>query len=93
MLVLAPQGRWAALGGSLLWDARERELSALRLALCAQPLENQFMSLSFDHTGGLTGSVKTSRDALSARLFGTVDLNGKGVSRAGVELAYDLQGP
>ena len=77
----------------------------MRLALCAQPSTNQQVSLSFDHTGGLTGrcgsamqqntcegtplkpqsmfmparvlsalcSVKTTRDSISARLFGTLD--------------------
>ena len=87
---LPVQGRWAALGGSLLWDAREREIASMRLALCAQPAADQLVSLSFDHTGGLTGSVKTQRDSMTARLFGTLDLNRKGGSRAGVELIYDL---
>lgn len=85
-------GQWAALGGSLLFDAQEREVSALRLALCAQPAANQLVSLSFDHTGGLTGSVKTKRDSLSARLFGTLDLNRKGATRAGLEMVYDVDG-
>jgi len=84
------QGQWAAVGGSMLWDAREREFSSFRLALCAQPTSSQQVALSFDHTGGLTSSVKTTRDSLSARLFGTLDLNGKGGSRAGLEVVYDV---
>ena len=48
-------GPWAAVGGSLLWDAREREISAMRLALCAQPDANRQLCLSFDQTGGLSG--------------------------------------
>ena len=31
-------------------------------------------------TGGLTGSVKTTRESVSARLFGTLDLNRRGGS-------------
>jgi len=84
------QGQWAAVGGSLLWDSREQMVSSMRLALCAQPAANQQVSLSFDHTGGLTGSVKTTRDSVSARLFGTLDLNRKGGSRAGLEVVYDI---
>mmetsp|Transcript_26985 Transcript_26985/g.54268 ORF Transcript_26985/g.54268 Transcript_26985/m.54268 type:complete len:316 (-) Transcript_26985:626-1573(-) len=96
------QGQWAAVGGSLLWDARNHELSSMRLALCAQPAANQHVSLSFDHRldglnsldsfAGLTGSVKTTRDSISARLFGTLDLNRKGGSRAGLEVVYDMPG-
>jgi len=83
-------GQWAAVGGSLLYDAREHEISAMRLALAAQPASNQQVALSFDHTGGLTGSVKASRNSLSARLFGTLDLNRKGAGRAGLEMTYDI---
>jgi hypothetical protein len=36
-------GRWTAVGGSLLWDARERELSALRLAMCGQLTPGQLV--------------------------------------------------
>ena len=36
------------------------------------------------------GSVKTTRDNLTARLFGTLDLNRKGNSRAGIEIVYDI---
>ena len=46
---------WAAIGGSALFDTREREVSAMRLALSAQSASNQQLSLSFDHTGGLSG--------------------------------------
>lgn len=83
-------GRWAALGGSLRWDAREAEVAALRVALSAQPTASERVAVSFDHTGGLTGSVKTTRDGVSARVFGTVDVNRAGASRAGVEVLYDL---
>lgn len=48
------QGPWAAAGGSLLWDARKCEVTAMRLALCAQPTINQQLAISFDHTGGLS---------------------------------------
>lgn len=83
------QGQWAAVGGSLLYDAGERQVSSMRLALAAQPASNQQVALSFDQSGALTGSVKTTRDALSARLFGTLDLNRKGGGRAGLEVTYD----
>jgi hypothetical protein len=83
------QGQWAAVGGSLLWDAREHEVSSMRLALCAQPATNQQVALSFDHTGRLSGSITTVYDSLSARLFGTLDLNRKNGSRAGLEVTYD----
>lgn len=82
--------QWAAVGGALLWDASEREVSAMRLALSAQPAPHQHVTLSMDHTGGLTGSVKTTREALTARLFGTFDLNRKSPIRAGLEVAVDL---
>ena len=49
------KGPWAAVGGAVLWDSREREVSAMRLAMCAQPSTNQLLALSFDHTGSLTG--------------------------------------
>ncbi|KAL1503904.1 hypothetical protein AB1Y20_012366 [Prymnesium parvum] len=83
-------GENTAVGGSLLWDAREREVAALKLALCTSPNPSQEYCLSFDHTGGLTGSVKAKRDGFTMRLFGTLDLNRKGASNAGAELVYDL---
>lgn len=87
----AMDGQWAAVGGSLLYDASRSELSAMRLALAAQPAPNQQISLSFDHTGGLTGSVKAAvNDGLSARIFGTIDLNRQGGGRAGLDVTYDL---
>jgi hypothetical protein len=48
-------GVFAAAGGSLLWDTREREVSAMRLALCTQPAPNAHLAASIDHTGGLSG--------------------------------------
>lgn len=48
-------GVQTALGGSLLWDARESEVAALKLALCTSPSPSQEYCLSFDQTGGLTG--------------------------------------
>ena len=79
-----------AVGGSLLWDARASEVSAVRLAICGKPSPQQDLSLSFDHTGGLTGSLRAKHDALTVRLTGTVDLNRKGGSGAGLEVVYDL---
>ena len=65
---------------------------ALRpVPLAAQPAPNQQISLSFDHTGGLTGSVKAAvNDGLSARIFGTIDLNRQGGGRAGLDVTYDV---
>lgn len=84
-------GQWAAIGGSLLYDASRSELSAMRLALAAQPATNQQIALSFDHLGALTGSAKMAvNDAVSAKVFGTLDLNRKGGGRAGVEVTYDV---
>ena len=93
----APDGKWAAVGGSLLFDTREREVSALRLALLAQPMDGHQYGMSMDHTGSLTASLKlkpSPGDAvpsgLSARIFGTVDLQRRKANRAGVELVYDV---
>ena len=84
-------GQWAAIGGSLLYDASRSELSKMRLALAAQPASNQQIALSFDHLGAVTGSVTTTvNDALAARVFGTIDLNRKAGGRAGVEVTYDV---
>ena len=33
---------------------------------------------------------ESTRDALTARIFGTVDLDRKGNGKAGIELLYDL---
>ena len=65
----APAGhRWAAVGGSLLWDAREHEIAALRFALTAQPRAGQQLTTSFDQSGTLTGAYKASLNkALSVR--------------------------
>ncbi len=88
---LAGGGMWAAVGGSLLWDAREREVSSMRLALSARPSTHERIGLAFDHTGGLSGSVQTSRENLTARVYGTVDVNGKRANnRAGIEVVYDV---
>uniref|UniRef100_A0A7S3AST3 Uncharacterized protein n=1 Tax=Haptolina ericina TaxID=156174 RepID=A0A7S3AST3_9EUKA len=83
-------GKYTAIGGSLLWDARDHEVSAVRLAMCTKPTPTQEFSLSFDHTGGLTASAKSQHDSLIMRVFGTIDLNRKGGSHAGVKLEYDL---
>uniref|UniRef100_A0A7S3W6S4 Uncharacterized protein n=1 Tax=Strombidinopsis acuminata TaxID=141414 RepID=A0A7S3W6S4_9SPIT len=83
-------GPWTAVGGSLLWDARERELSALRFAICGQPMPGQRVSMGFDHTGSLTGSLKSSWDAFTLHATGSVDLNTRGINRMGVEVSYDL---
>lgn len=83
-------GQWAALGASVLFDTRSSEVSAMKLALAAQPAAHQQIALSFDHTGGLTGSVTAKQEALSARLFGTLDLNRVGGGRAGLDITYDL---
>mmetsp|Transcript_8790 Transcript_8790/g.14742 ORF Transcript_8790/g.14742 Transcript_8790/m.14742 type:complete len:313 (+) Transcript_8790:33-971(+) len=84
------EGRWGAFGGSLLWDVRERELAALRFALCMQAAPSQQLSASFDHNGNVSGRVSASVDALTIRLNGTVDLNRTRESCFGVELSYDL---
>ena len=79
------------MGGSLLWDAREREVASLRLGVTAQPAPSHRVGVAFDQTGGLSGSWKATRDGVSARLYGTVDINGKkGGNRAGAEVVYDL---
>jgi len=84
-------GVTTAVGGSLLWDARDHEVSAVRMALCTKPTPTQEFCLSFDHTGGLTGSVKAKHDSLTMKLFGTIDLSGeKKGSQAGINLEYDL---
>lgn len=81
---------WAAVGGSLLWDARERELSALRFAMCGQPLPNQRVCLGFDHTGSLTGSLRSNWDAFTLHATGSINLNARGGKGVGLELSYDL---
>ena len=91
-------GPYTAIGGALLWDAERSEVAAMRLAMCAQPFSDPKLaqlSMSFDHTGSLSGSVKAQplkngSVPLTARLFGTLDLNQKGMSRVGLEMAYDL---
>lgn len=83
-------GRWAALGGSLLWDARERELAALRFAVCAEPASNQRVCVGVDHTGSLTGSLKSHWDVYTLNATGAFDLNRRGGNRVGIELSYDL---
>jgi hypothetical protein len=34
--------------------------------------------------------VRATRESISARIFGTVDVNGRGGNRLGVEFTYDL---
>ena len=85
------QGRWAAVGGALSWDPRERQPAQLRVAACAKPASHlPTLTLGFDHKGLLTSTVAAARDALSVKLSGEVDVNGGKTPRARVELAYDL---
>lgn len=83
-------GRWTAVGGSLLWDARERELSALRFAMCGQVAPGQRVSVGFDHTGNLSGGLKSNLDAFTIHANGSIDLNRRHASRVGFEVSYDL---
>ena len=95
-------GKWAAVGGSMLWDVRERELSSLRFGVCAQPTPSGQLRATLDHTGHVTATVRsTPTSALTLALTGTVDLNsreprgraftrGVGSTRVGVEATYDI---
>ena len=86
------EGRWAAFGGSLLWDALKREPAALRIGLCAQPAPSQQVCASFDNVGDLRASFKGSvTDAVSLTLSGRLDVNRARGSSVGLELAYDLE--
>lgn len=87
----AADGAWGALGGSLVWDARETKVEAMRLAACAQPSPGSRLGLAFDHTGLLSGSCTVAaRESLTAKLHGSFDVNQKKAGRAGIELVYDL---
>mmetsp|Transcript_14413 Transcript_14413/g.32941 ORF Transcript_14413/g.32941 Transcript_14413/m.32941 type:complete len:310 (-) Transcript_14413:796-1725(-) len=84
------QDGFGALGGSILWDARERELAALRLAFFVQPSPTQQLCASFDHLGKLNLSAKGSMDAFSVRVSGSIDANQQRAASAAVEFSYDL---
>lgn len=85
------QGQWGAVGASVLWDAREREVAALRMAACLQPSADKQLALSFDHAGQLTGSFTASRERLTARVHGSVDVNGiVANNRFGIDVTYDV---
>ena len=93
---------WLAAGGSLLFDTREQSVSAVRIALSAQPTAAQTVSMSIDEQGLFSGSLKTAvpaagplkstlADALSMQISAKVDVNRKQRSTFGVMLAYDLE--
>lgn len=68
-------GPWAALGGSLLWDARQRKLAALQVAACAELSPSQLVCLGVDQTGALTGSVRSTVDSFTLLASASVDLS------------------
>jgi len=84
------QAGLVAIAGSMLWDARERELAALKLAACVQPSPTQQLCVSFDQTGSFSLGAKASVNALSVRVSGSVDANRRRAAGATVEVAYDL---
>lgn len=92
---------WLTAGGSLLFDTREQSVSAVRIALSAQPTAAQTISVAIDEQGLFSGSLKTAvpaagplktalGDALSMQISATVDVNRKQRSTFGVQLMYDL---
>jgi len=89
------QPQWGAVGGSLLMQQSVQEW-ALRAGICAQPAPDQQVAVSFDRNimsdrhAGLSYSFKTRRDSLTARLFGTLDLQGGSQHRHGLEVVYDM---
>mmetsp|Transcript_1355 Transcript_1355/g.3837 ORF Transcript_1355/g.3837 Transcript_1355/m.3837 type:complete len:312 (+) Transcript_1355:112-1047(+) len=91
------QDKWCAVGGSYLYNAQKGiGGSTLRVGVCAQPAPTQQIAISYDHNiirdghMGVSGSCKTTRDSLTARLFGTLDIQGGTHHRAGLELIYDV---
>jgi len=89
------QARWGAVGGSLLMLHGVQEW-AIRAGVCAQPSANQQVALSFDrnimseHHTGLSYSIRTQRDTFTARMFGTLDLDGGSQHRHGLEVVCDM---
>ena len=96
------------MGGSVLWNPQAKEVSQLKLGIIAQPVKGYDVALAFDHTGTLSASAKASSGRLSARLFGALDVNGRGGgdagggvgfragdggNKAGFEVSYDVPAP
>ena len=96
-MTLGSQDQWCAVGGSYLYNA-EKGIggSSLRMGLCMQPTPNQQVAISYDNNifrdghMGLSGSCKVTRDSITARLFGTLDIHGGTHHRAGLEVIYDV---
>ena len=96
--VLRQFGNELAAGGSLLFDTKEQSVSAVRIALSAQPTAAQTVSMAIDEQGLFSGVFKTAvpaagplGDGLTMQISAKLDVNQKQRSTFGVHLMYDIE--